>query len=362
MTSRVIPVAPFVLTVFGATGDLARRKLLPALFHRDFAGQLPGAATIVGAARRAMSRDAFVALARDAIVEHVSAAQTGGPELDRFLARLQFVAIDAEDEDGWAELARVMAAYAGRVQVYYLATAPQLFGPICEKLGRHGLAGTDARVVIEKPIGKDLASAICVNQAIGKGLLRRACLPDRSLSRQGDGAEPDGAALRQCAVRAALERRPHRSRANHGCGGDRRRGPRRLLQRLRLLQDMVQNHLLQLLCLIAMDPPNSLEADAVRDEKLKVLKSLARIDDSNVAALTVLGQYRAGASNGVAVPGYADEISYADSRTETFVTIKAAIVNWRWTGVPLLSAHRQAAAAALFRDLLFHQARSCRGR
>jgi glucose-6-phosphate 1-dehydrogenase len=142
MTSRVIPV---VLTVFGATGDLARRKLLPALFHRDFAGQLPEAAIIVGAARRAMSRDAFIALARDAIVEHVSAAQTGGPELDRFLARLQFVAIDAEGEDGWAELARVMAAYTGRVQVYYLATAPQLFGPISEKLGRHGLAGTDAR-------------------------------------------------------------------------------------------------------------------------------------------------------------------------------------------------------------------------
>ena len=87
-----------------------------------------------------MSGDAFIALARDAIVEHVSAAQTGGPELDRFLARLQFVAIDAEGEDGWAELARVMAAYTGRVQVYYLATAPQLFGPICEKLGRHGLA------------------------------------------------------------------------------------------------------------------------------------------------------------------------------------------------------------------------------
>jgi glucose-6-phosphate 1-dehydrogenase len=96
----------------------------------------------------------------------------------------------------------------------------------------------------------------------------------------------------------------------------------------------VQNHLLQLLCLVAMEPPNSLEADAVRDEKLKVLKSLARIDDSNAAALTVLGQYRAGASNGVAVPGYADEIGHAQSRTETFVAIKAAIVNWRWTGVP----------------------------
>ena len=113
MTSRVIPVAPFCLTVFGATGDLARRKLVPALFHRDFDGQLPEAATILGAARRPMSRDQFVSLARDAIVEHIPASQTGGPELDRFLTRLQFVAIDAEGEDGWAELASAMAPFAG---------------------------------------------------------------------------------------------------------------------------------------------------------------------------------------------------------------------------------------------------------
>ncbi len=333
MTSRVIPVAPFVLTVFGATGDLARRKLLPALFHRDFAGQLPEAAIIVGAARRAMSRDAFIALARDAIVEHVSAAQTGGPELDRFLARLQFVAIDAEGEDGWAELARVMAAYAGRVQVYYLATAPQLFGPICEKLGRHGLAGTDAWVVIEKPIGKDLASAIHVNQAIGK------VFPEERVYRidhyLGKETVQNLMALRF--ANALFEPLWNAAHIDHvqitvaeaiGVEG---RGA--YYDGSGALQDMVQNHLLQLLCLIAMEPPNSLEADAVRDEKLKVLKSLARIDDSNVAALTVL-QYCAGASNGVAVPGYADEIGYADSRTETFVTIKAAIVNWRWTGVP----------------------------
>jgi hypothetical protein len=291
-SSRVIPVAPFVLTVFGATGDLARRKLLPALIHRDFAGQLPEAAIIVGAARRAMGRDAFIALARDAIVEHVSAAQTGGPELDRFLARLQFVAIDAEGEDGWAELARVMAAYAGRVQVYYLATAPQLFGPICEKLGRHGLAGTDARVVIEKPIGKDLASAIRVNQAIGKVFSEeRVYRIDHYLGKE---TVQNLMALRF--ANALFEPLWNAAHIDHvqmtvaeaiGVEG---RGA--YYDGSGALQDMVQNHLQQLLCLIAMGPPNSLEADAVRDEKLKVLKSLARIDDSNVAALTVLGQCR----------------------------------------------------------------------
>ena len=109
-----------------------------------------------------------MALARDAIVEHIPASQTGGPELDQFLARLRFVAVDAEGEEGWAELASAMTPFADRVQVYYLATAPQLFGPICERLGRHGLSGNEARVVIEKPIGKDLASAIQVNGPIGK--------------------------------------------------------------------------------------------------------------------------------------------------------------------------------------------------
>jgi glucose-6-phosphate 1-dehydrogenase len=334
MTSRVIPVPPFVLTVFGATGDLARRKLLPALFHRDFDGQLPEAATIIGAARRPMGHDEFVALARDAIVEHIPASQTGGPELDRFLARLQFVAIDAEGEDGWAELAAAMAPFAGRVQVYYLATAPQLFGPICERLGRHGLSGNEARVVIEKPIGKDLASAIHVNHAIGK------VFPEERVYRidhyLGKETVQNLMALRF--ANALFEPLWNAAHIDHvqitvaeaiGVEG---RGA--YYDGSGALRDMVQNHLLQLLCLVAMEPPNSLEADAVRDEKLKVLKSLARIDDSNAAALTVLGQYRAGASNGVAVPGYADEIDHAQSRTETFVAIKAAIVNWRWTGVP----------------------------
>jgi glucose-6-phosphate 1-dehydrogenase len=334
MTSRVIPVAPFVLTVFGATGDLARRKLLPALFHRDFDGQLPEAATILGAARRPMSRDQFVSLARDAIVEHIPASQTGGPELDRFLARLLFVAIDAEGEEGWAELVSAMAPFAGRVQVYYLATAPQLFGPICKRLGRHGLSGNEARVVIEKPIGKDLASAIHVNQAIGK------VFPEERVFRidhyLGKETVQNLTALRF--ANALFEPLWNAAHIDHvqitvaeaiGVEG---RGA--YYDSSGALRDMVQNHLLQLLCLVAMEPPNSLEADAVRDEKLKVLKSLARIDDSNAAALTVLGQYRAGASNGVAVPGYADEIGHAESRTETFVAIKAAIANWRWTGVP----------------------------
>jgi len=167
LTSRVIPVAPFVLTVFGATGDLARRKLLPALFRRDFAGQLPDEAAILGVARGAMSRDDFLALMRASIVKHVPESETTGPELDRFLARISYMAADAEGENGWTELAAALSAYADRVQVHYLATAPHLFGPICERLGHYGLSKGDSRIVIEKPIGKDLESAIRFNQTVG---------------------------------------------------------------------------------------------------------------------------------------------------------------------------------------------------
>lgn len=158
MTSRVIAVAPFVLTVFGATGDLAGRKLLPALFRRDFAGQLPDEATIFGVARGAMSQDDFLAIVRAAIMKYAPASETAGPELDRFLARITYIAADAEGENGWTELAAALSAYAGRIQVHYLATAPHLFGPICERLGHYGLSKGDSRIVIEKPIGKDLES------------------------------------------------------------------------------------------------------------------------------------------------------------------------------------------------------------
>ncbi|QCI64066.1 glucose-6-phosphate dehydrogenase [Phreatobacter stygius] len=334
MTSRVIPVAPFVLTVFGATGDLARRKLLPALFQRDFAGQLPAEAVMIGVARRAMTQDAFRALARAAIIEHVPAADGAGPDLDRFLARLHYAAVDAEGEDGWSDLSSKVAAFADRIPVHYLATAPQLFGPICEKLGRFGLSGNDARVVIEKPIGRDLASAIQVNQAIGK------VFPEERVYRidhyLGKETVQNLMALRF--ANALFEPLWNSAHIDHvqitvaeSLGVEGRAG---YYDTAGTLRDMVQNHLLQLLCLVAMEPPPSLEADAVRDEKLKVLRALKPIDRHNAAGATVRGQYRAGASAGGAVPGYLDELGSPQSRTETFVAVKAELANWRWAGVP----------------------------
>ncbi|WP_100962258.1 glucose-6-phosphate dehydrogenase [Bosea sp. FBZP-16] len=334
MTSRVIPVAPFVLTVFGATGDLARRKLLPALFHRDFAGQLPPEATIIGVARGAMTREEFVSLARAAIVEHVPASETAGPELDRFLTRLNYVTADAEGQDGWADLAAAISPYADRIQVYYLATAPHLFGPICERLGNFGLARNDSRVVIEKPIGKDLASAIRLNAAIGK------VFPEERVYRidhyLGKETVQNLMALRF--ANALFEPLWNAAHIDHvqitvaeSLGVEERAG---YYDTAGAMRDMVQNHLLQLLCLVAMEPPPSLDADAVRDEKLKVLRALKPIDERNAASLTVRGQYRAGASAGGAVPGYLDELGSNASQTETFVALKAEVANWRWAGVP----------------------------
>jgi glucose-6-phosphate 1-dehydrogenase len=334
MTSRVIPVAPFVLTVFGATGDLARRKLLPALFHRDYAGQLPEEATIVGVARRPMAAGEFTALARAAITEHVPAAETSGPELERFLARLRYVAVDAGSDEGWADLASELSPYAGRIPVHYLATAPHLFGPICERLGRFGLADGEARVVIEKPIGKDLASAIRVNEAVG------AVFPEERVYRidhyLGKETVQNLMALRF--ANALFEPLWNAAHIDHvqitvaeSLGVEERAG---YYDTAGAMRDMVQNHLLQLLCLVAMEPPPSLEADAVRDEKLKVLRALKPIGEANAASLTVRGQYRAGASAGGAVRGYLEELGSAGSETETFVALKAEVANWRWAGVP----------------------------
>lgn len=334
MSSRVIPVAPFVLTVFGATGDLACRKLLPALFHRDRAGQLPEQAAIVGVARAAQDTQAFRDQAGAAILEHVAGVDPAGVELERFLSRLFYVTADAVGEEGWVDLAAALGPYEERIQVYYLATAPHLFGPICERLGRFGLARSGARVVVEKPIGKDLASAMAVNDAIG------AVFPEASIYRidhyLGKETVQNLMALRF--ANTMFEPVWNAAHIDHiqitvaeTLGVEQRAG---YYDTVGAMRDMVQNHLLQLLCLVAMEPPALISADAVRDEKLKVLRALKPIDMRNAANLTVRGQYRGGSSAGGAVPGYLDELGQQDSARETFVALRAEVANWRWAGVP----------------------------
>jgi len=334
MVARVIAVDPFDLVVFGATGDLSARKLIPALFHRDESGQLPPEARIVGASRRRLSDDEFRNLARDWLQQHVRASERSDGAIERFVARLSYVSVNAEGSDGWNDLAAAIADAPQRIRVFYLATGPDLFGPICERLGRYKVATSNSRVVVEKPIGKSLESATAVNDAIG------AVFPEERVYRidhyLGKETVQNLMALRF--ANALFEPLWNAAHIDHvqitvaeTLGVEGRAG---YYDTAGALRDMVQNHMLQLLCLVAMEPPTSLAADAVRDEKLKVLKTLVPITPETAAEITVRGQYRAGASAGGPVKGYLEELGQPSSRTETFVGLKAEIANWRWAGVP----------------------------
>ena len=334
MTPRIIPVELFDLVVFGATGDLSQRKLLPALFHRDLQGQIPPDSRIIGCSRRAMSDAEFTAFARAAIEDHVTEAERPADVMARFLARLSYVTADAAQDAGWTDLSRSLKPETDRIRVFYLAVGPDLFGPICEKLGAHHLVTPQTRVVIEKPLGKSGASARALNESIGRVFSEPQIYRiDHYLGKE---TVQNLMALRF--ANALFEPVWNSAHIDHvqitvaeTLGVEGRAG---YYDSAGALRDMVQNHILQLLCLVAMEPPTSTQADALRDEKLKVLKSLKPIRGEAVANCTVRGQYRAGAANAQAVKGYLEELGSATSKTETFVAIKAEIGNWRWAGVP----------------------------
>jgi glucose-6-phosphate 1-dehydrogenase len=334
MVARVIAVDPFDIVVFGATGDLSARKLIPALFHRDEAGQIPPEARIVGASRRKLSSKAFRELAREWLQSFVRAEERADDAVERFLNRISYVPVEGDGDEGWSDLATALGDQPGRIRVFYLATGPDLFGPICAGIGRHKLATPNSRVVVEKPIGKSLESATAVNNAIG------AVFPEDRVYRidhyLGKETVQNLMALRF--ANALFEPLWNNAHIDHvqitvaeTLGVEGRAG---YYDTAGALRDMVQNHMLQLLCLVAMEPPTSLAADAVRDEKLKVLKTLVPITPQSAIENTVRGQYRAGASAGGPVKGYLEELGRPSSQTETFVALKAEIANWRWAGVP----------------------------
>lgn len=334
MVSRVITVDPFDFVAFGGTGDLVRRKLLPGLYHRDRDGQIPPETRIIGLARGKMSTKAWRDMAREAIADHVEEADVEKPVVERFIARLTYVAVDALGETGWAELSALLAAAPERVRVFYLATSPDLFGDICRRLKEVDLVTPASRVVVEKPIGKSLASARVINEAVG------AVFAEQQIFRidhyLGKETVQNLMALRF--ANSLFEPLWNAAHVDHvqitvaeSLGVEGRAG---YYDGAGALRDMVQNHILQLLCLVAMEPPASLDDDAVRDEKLKVLKALKRIDATNAAGRTVRGQYEAGASAEGPAAGYLEELGRPSSRTETFVALKVEVENWRWAGTP----------------------------
>jgi glucose-6-phosphate 1-dehydrogenase len=325
---------PFDLVLFGGTGDLAMRKLLPALCRRFAAGQFAPAARVIGVARGAFSREAYQALVetscRDHALDGFDAAQWTA-----FANHLEYVSADGARPGSFGALAALLAGREAVTRIFFLSTAPTLFADICDQIGRSGLATSLSRVVLEKPLGQDLDSAAAINEHVG------AIFSEPQIFRidhyLGKEAVQNLLALRF--GNALFEPLWRRGRIRHvqitvaETLGVETRGA--FYDQTGALRDMVQNHLLQLLCIIAMEPPASSDADAMRDEKLKVLRALRPITGSEVQTHTVRGQYKAGAAAGLPVVGYADEAGVpAGSTTETFVALKAEINNWRWAGVP----------------------------
>lgn len=334
MSSQIIPVDPFDYVVFGGTGDLSERKLLPALYHRQEAGQLTEPTRIIGASRSELSNDEFREFARAALVEHVGNGGLDEAEVEKFLARLFYVAVDAKSDKGWGDLKELLAEGEDRIRAFYLAVSPSLFGDISQHIRDHELITEKTRIVVEKPIGRDLASARQLNDTIGSVFREEQVFRiDHYLGKE---TVQNLMALRF--ANALYEPLWNSAHIDHvqitvaeSVGLEGRAG---YYDTAGALRDMVQNHIMQLLCLVAMEPPSSMDAEAVRDEKLKVLRALRPITSRNVQQMTVRGQYRAGASAGGPVKGYLDELDSGTSNTETFVAIKAEIGNWRWAGVP----------------------------
>jgi glucose-6-phosphate 1-dehydrogenase len=330
MTPTLAPVEPFDLVIFGGTGDLAMRKLLPAMFHRFLDGQVPAASRVIGIARENLDDAGYRAMVGAVLAEGGGEAR----QIETFLPQLHYLPLDARKDDGWDAFAELVKTQPGHVRLFYLSTSPELFVDICERLGHYQLNQGESRVVLEKPIGRDLASAAHINDAVGRVFSESQTFRiDHYL-----GKETVQNLLALRFGNALFEPLWNADHIDHvqitvaetlGVG---HRGS--YYDRAGALRDMVQNHMLQLLCMVAMEPPSSLAPDAVRDEKLKVLHSLKTIDDENASQLTVRGQYRAGVSEGESVPGYLEDIGESASTTETFVALKAEIANWRWAGVP----------------------------
>lgn len=322
----------FDLALFGATGDLAMRKLVPALFERERAKDMPATARIVGLARQALSPEQFRGYLDQHARPHLH-AEAPDAAWQAFLKRFDYVSLDAGEGGGYRQLGEKLRS--GVVRLCYLATPPSLFMQICDCLAANALITPTTRVVLEKPLGHDLASARKINEDVRRHFQESQIFRiDHYLGKE---TVQNLLALRFGNILfEPLWRREWVSDVQITLAEDLGVGGRAgYYDKSGALRDMVQNHLLQLLCIVAMEPPTSIAPDAVRDEKLKVLRALKRFTPEAVRENIVRGQYRAGVANGQKVPGYLDEEDVApDSRTETFVAIKAEIETWRWAGVP----------------------------
>ena len=325
---------PVDLIIFGASGDLSARKLFPALFHLDDAGLLPKDLRIAAVARDDISCDDFLNGLRERMGKTMGSAAPNEDQWQVFSKRFTYISACFDQVGDYVKLKEWLDDE--RVSLFYLATPPSLFAVICEHLNAGQCLTGDCRIVLEKPIGESLSSSHQVNTTLAR------YFDESSIYRIDHYL---GKETVQNLLVLRFGNRFINSQWDHSCVDHVQitvgetvgiEGRWSYYDKVGQLRDMVQNHLMQLLCLVAMEPPNSLEADSIRDEKVKIVKALRRIDTASVTEHVVRGQYSRGWSNGSAVPGYLEEEGcvQTDSDTETFVAIKAHVDNWRWAGVP----------------------------
>ena len=322
------------LIIFGASGDLSARKLFPALFQLDRAELLPSDLRITAIARDQVDVNTFLEGLRQRMHAYMGSESPSDAEWQHYSRHFQYVGADFANADSYSSIRATLDDT--RISLFYLATPPSIFALICNNLATNNCLTGDCRIVLEKPIGECLASSKEVNETLaryfdegsiysidhylGKETVQNLLalrFANRFINSQWDANCIDHVQITVGEIVGIEGRWSYYDRVGQ-------------------LRDMVQNHLMQLLCLVAMEPPNSLEADRIRDEKVKIVKALRRIDSDQVSEHVIKGQYSQGWSSGAAVPGYLEEpgCERPDSDTETFIAIKAHVDNWRWAGVP----------------------------
>ena len=324
MVSQTIPVEDFDLVIFGATGDLSQRKILPALYRRMRAGQMPKTVQIIAGARSDLNTKGFREVVRKSLEEFTDKDLLEPELVKEFLQTIHYIKIDATGDEGWDRLGGMLRADV--IQAFYFSVGPSLFGPLARRLLKCKTANENARVVVEKPFGKDLDSASALNAELS------GCFAEHQIYRIDHylGKETVQNLMAVRFANALFEPLWNARHIDHvqitvaetlSVGG---RGA--YYDKSGAMRDMVQNHLMQLLCLTAMEPPSLYEANAVRDEKLKVIRALQPVPAKNV----VRGQYGADEKG----PGYLEDVGDPRSTTESFIALKVHVGNWRWSGTP----------------------------
>ena len=337
-----LPVHPTTLVIFGASGDLAKRKLMPAIYNLAHEGALPERFNLIGCARSEWSDDEFRDVAREAI-EKFSRRKPDPTVLDSLVSRARYVPGTFDDPGLFSKVAEIAESEDDEAgipfnRVFYLSVAPQFFETIAEQLGQTGMnkrEGAEVRIVVEKPFGHDLESALHLNNAL------LSVFEEKQIYRIDHylGKETVQNTLVLRFANGIFEPVWNRSYVDHvqitASEEVALEGRAGYYDNAGALRDLIQNHLLQLLMLTGMEPPVSFSADDIRDEKVKVLHAIKPPKVEEVHDMAVRAQYSAGNAGGKDVPGYLEEEGVKDgSVTETFAAVRLMIDNWRWAGVP----------------------------